>query len=88
MTRLGPLRRLLLHPTLDLLTLHLLAANELAQDPNMYGWVLQAFRKLDPKVNGMSSVEDSVEAQLKIIKGLQPAQSGMFLSHHGNKEWL
>ena len=73
---------------LDSLTLPIVTANELVKDPNVFNFVLEAFRKLDPSVNGMISVKESVEAQLEVIKNLQPSQSGMFLSHHGNKEWL
>ena len=73
---------------LDSLTLPIVTANELVKDPNVFNFVLEAFRKLDPSVNGMISVKESVEAQLEVIKNLQPAQSGMFLSHHGNKKWL
>jgi hypothetical protein len=46
------------------------------------------FAKLYPDFKGPISVEESVEKQLEVIHGLTLAQSGQFLSHHGNKNWL
>lgn len=65
-----------------------ITANELVKDPNILNFMLGAFQKIDPNVKGMISVKESVEAQVEVIKNLTPAQSGMFLSHHGNREWF
>ncbi|PVI01304.1 NAD(P)-binding protein [Periconia macrospinosa] len=43
---------------------------------------------LYPNWTGPFSVEESVEHQLKVIEGLTLENSGAYLSHWGNKEWL
>lgn len=48
----------------------------------------QQFRAYEPNFKGPISPEESVKMQLKVIYGLTLADSGKFLSHHGNKRWL
>jgi NAD(P)-dependent dehydrogenase (short-subunit alcohol dehydrogenase family) len=50
--------------------------------------MFQKFQKLYPSWQGPFSAEESVAAQRKVIEGLTLEQSGEFLSHKGNKEWL
>jgi hypothetical protein len=49
-------------------------------------WILGAFHKIDPSVEGPISIEESVTSQLKVIQNLSEADSGKFLTHHGNQE--
>ena len=58
------------------------------KDPVVFNYLLSAFKRLDPNVTGMISVEESVSAQLKVIANLDEGDSGDFVSHHGNKDWL
>ena len=53
-----------------------------------YNFILNAFRKMDPSIEGMIPTEDSVKDQLLVIDGLSAKQSGMFLSQHGNRDWF
>lgn len=41
-----------------------------------------------PDFKGPMSPEESVKLQLAIINRWTVDQSGAFVSHHGNKEWL
>ncbi|KAI1623185.1 hypothetical protein EDD37DRAFT_682688 [Exophiala viscosa] len=65
------------------------AARAVTGDPAVRKFVLSAFRKLSPSVNGPISVNESVTDQLQVIRSLTEANSGKFLSHHGNHdEWF
>ncbi|KEF52315.1 uncharacterized protein A1O9_11555 [Exophiala aquamarina CBS 119918] len=58
-------------------------------DPDVRKFMLTAFRKLDPSVNGPIPVDESVTAQLRVIQSLTEANSGKFVSHHGDsKDWF
>ena len=50
--------------------------------------MLSAFQKYKPTVTGMISTEESVRDQLSVIDSLDASQSGKFVSHHGNDDWL
>ena len=50
--------------------------------------MLNAFHKLDQSVNGPISVDESVTDQLQVIQSLTEANSGKFLTHHGNNDWF
>jgi len=50
--------------------------------------MLGAFRKVDPRLEGMVGVEESVRDQLTVIEGLGIEDSGRFMSHHGNRDWF
>lgn len=51
--------------------------------------MLNAFRKLDQSVNGPISVDESVTDMLQVIQSLTEANSGKFVTHHGNNdEWF
>jgi len=41
-----------------------------------------------PDFTGPITATESVMAQKKVIEGITLEQSGSFLSHKGNKEWL
>ncbi|EJD36357.1 NAD(P)-binding protein [Auricularia subglabra TFB-10046 SS5] len=41
-----------------------------------------------PGFPGAISPEESVSAMLKVLDGTTPADSGKFVSHHGNRNWL
>ncbi|KAK4941754.1 hypothetical protein LTR10_018358 [Elasticomyces elasticus] len=65
------------------------AAKAVTGDPEVRKFVLTAFRKLNPNVNGPASVNESVTNQLQVIQSLTEATSGKFLTHHGNSdEWF
>jgi hypothetical protein len=48
----------------------------------------QAFRSYEPEFKGPITPEQSVKAQLKVIKNVSIKDTGAFLSHLGNKRWL
>jgi hypothetical protein len=49
---------------------------------------LAQFQKVYPEWKGMIQPDESVKLQRKVIDNLKIAQSGQFLSHWGNKQWL
>ncbi|KAF2637691.1 putative short-chain dehydrogenase [Massarina eburnea CBS 473.64] len=58
------------------------------EDQEGYAKMAAGFAKTYPDFKGPVAVEESVGRQLEVIHGLTLAQSGQFLSHRGNKEWL
>lgn len=51
--------------------------------------MLGLFHKLDPNVEGPSPVDRSVGDQLQVIQSLTEADSGKFLTHHGDtRTWF
>jgi len=65
------------------------AAQAVTGDPEIRKFMLSAFRKIDPSVNGPIPVDESVTAMLQVIQNLTEANSGKFLTHHGNDdEWF
>ncbi|CAO2653035.1 Nn.00g024460.m01.CDS01 [Neocucurbitaria sp. VM-36] len=48
----------------------------------------KGFQNLNPELKGPVSPEESVGLQLQVIDKLTLEQSGQFLSHFGNKQWL
>lgn len=51
--------------------------------------MLSSFQKMDPKLQGMISTEESVRAQLDVISSLDAKLSGAFVSHRGNdRDWF
>ena len=64
-------------------------AQAVTGDPEIRKFILNAFHKIDPSVNGPIPVDESVSAMLKVIQNLTEASSGKFLTHHGNDdEWF
>ena len=63
-------------------------AKEMASSEEAYNFVLNAFRKMKPSIEGMISTEESVKDQLVVINNLTSKQSGQFLSQHGNRDWF
>lgn len=59
-------------------------AQAVTGDPEVRKWVLSAFHKLDPAVEGPIPVADSVAAQLKVIRNLAVEDSGRVLTHRGD----
>ncbi|KAG9238568.1 hypothetical protein BJ875DRAFT_367662 [Amylocarpus encephaloides] len=54
-----------------------------------YQGQVELFRGLFPKWRGTPmTTEESVEAQIKVIESVGIEDTGRFLSHWGNKEWL
>jgi hypothetical protein len=49
---------------------------------------LAQFQKIYPEWKGMIQPDESVKLQRRVIDNLTIAQSGQFLSHWGNKQWL
>jgi len=65
------------------------AAREVTGDPAIRKFMLNAFHKLDQSVTGPISVDESVTDMLQVIQSLTEANSGKYLSHHGNNdEWF
>lgn len=51
--------------------------------------MLDAFHKLDQSVTGPIPVDESVTDMLQVIQNLTEANSGEFVTHHGNHdEWF
>ncbi|GAM91696.1 hypothetical protein ANO11243_097490 [Dothideomycetidae sp. 11243] len=51
-------------------------------------WLTSMFRKVDPRVNGRVSAEDSVQALLKTISKLTWDMQGKMVSQNGNRNWF
>ncbi|KAK4071032.1 uncharacterized protein Triagg1_6399 [Trichoderma aggressivum f. europaeum] len=65
------------------------AAQDISNSPEAFQWMLSSFQKMDPRVKGMISTEESVKAQLSVIASLDEKLSGDFISHRGNnKDWF
>ncbi|KAL5088890.1 Short chain dehydrogenase/reductase [Trichoderma simmonsii] len=65
------------------------AARDISNSPEAFQWMLSSFQKMDPRVKGMISTEQSVKAQLSVIGSLDEKLSGAFVSHNGNdKDWF
>ncbi|CAI6312312.1 unnamed protein product [Periconia digitata] len=62
------------------------AAKAVTGDPDVRKWIIGAFHKVDPNVEGPRPVEESVADQLRVIGNLSAAESGKFLTHHGNHD--
>lgn len=50
--------------------------------------LFQKFQIAYPDFKGPSTAAESIAAQKKVIEGVTLEQTGFFLSHKGNKEWL
>ncbi|KAH0497541.1 hypothetical protein TgHK011_004839 [Trichoderma gracile] len=65
------------------------AARDISSSPEAFQWLLSSFQKMDPRVKGMISTEESVSAQLSVIDSLDEKLSGAFVSHRGNdRDWF
>lgn len=54
----------------------------------MISVLFKAFQGIYPDWKGPILASESVALQRKVIENLTLEQSGQFLSHWGNKEWL
>lgn len=54
----------------------------------MYQVMMQKFQTLYPNFKGPIAAADSVAMQSQVIKKITLEDSGAFLSHLGNKQWL
>jgi hypothetical protein len=52
------------------------------------GIMMTEFRTRDPDFPGPISTAESVIMQQKVIDSISIENTGAFLSHHGNKNWL
>ena len=50
--------------------------------------MLANFKARNPGFKGRISPEESVRMQLEVIDKATIADSGAFVSHHGNKDWF
>lgn len=50
--------------------------------------MIEKFKKLSPDFTGPITPETSVRMQLEVINLITVNDTGAFLSHKGNKEWL
>ena len=46
------------------------------------------FQKFKPSFQGAITPKQSVTMQLAVLDKLTPSDTGKFLSHNGNKDWL
>jgi NAD(P)-dependent dehydrogenase (short-subunit alcohol dehydrogenase family) len=64
-------------------------ARTVTGEPAVREYMLNAFRKLGQTVNGPVPVDESVTDMLQVIQSLTEANSGKFVTHHGNNdEWF
>lgn len=61
---------------------------ELLGAPQFYEGVTKIFQKSNPSFEGPLSPEDSVSMMLETVGKLTVKDTGKFLSHHGDKEWV
>jgi hypothetical protein len=50
--------------------------------------MMKKFQVAYPEFTGPITAAESISAQKKIIEGITLEQTGVFISHKGNKEWL
>jgi hypothetical protein len=50
--------------------------------------MIEKFRNLNPAFTGPITPEESVRMQLEVIHRITVNDTGAFISHKGNKEWL
>lgn len=50
--------------------------------------MLVSFRKIEPSFNGPITPEESVTAMLSVVEKATVKDTGAFISHKGNKQWL
>lgn len=50
--------------------------------------MLTTFRVIAPHFSGPLTPEESVKMQLDVVNKFGVEETGSFVSHHGNKEWL
>ncbi|KAF8586780.1 NAD(P)-binding protein [Ramaria rubella] len=53
-----------------------------------YEAMIRMFQRVKPIFEGAITPEESVKAQLEVIAGVTIKDTGSFISHHGNKDWL
>jgi hypothetical protein len=64
-------------------------AREVTGEPEVRKFMLNAFHKIDPKVEGPIPVDESVTEQIRVIQNLTEENSGKFVGHRGNAaEWF
>jgi hypothetical protein len=68
----------------QLITADLASEKELEQFMAM----IEKFRKVYRDFTGPITPEESVRMQLKVINQITVNDTGAFISHKGNKEWL
>nr|OQO24099.1 hypothetical protein B0A51_05942 [Rachicladosporium sp. CCFEE 5018] len=64
------------------------ATEGLTQNPEVFEYLVNAFKRIDPNVKGMITAEQSIKAMLEVIARLDADGSGAFVSHLGNKKWV
>jgi hypothetical protein len=52
------------------------------------GVMMSEFRKQNPEFAGPITPAESISMQKKVIDGITIENTGAFLSHHGDKNWL
>jgi len=58
------------------------------EEMKAYGEMLAYFRNIDPNFEGPITPEKSVSSMLEVINRWTVKDTGAFVSHHGNKDWL
>lgn len=53
-----------------------------------YKQMVIAFKQIEPSFEGALTPEQSVKMQLDVINKATVKDTGAFISHHGNKQWL
>jgi hypothetical protein len=64
------------------------AAKTVTGDPELRKFFLNAFHKIDPRVEGPIPVEESVASQLKVIQKLTAEMSGKHVGRLGDGDWF
>ena len=54
----------------------------------VYNAMVAGLKKVKPDFQGAQTTEESVKMQLDVIKKVTIKDTGAFLSHHGNTDWL
>jgi hypothetical protein len=58
------------------------------EDMKVLTMLIKKFQGSFPEFKGPITPTESVIAQKKVIEDITLAQTGFFISHKGNKEWL
>lgn len=59
-----------------------------AEEMKAYEEMLAHFRVIAPNFEGPITPEKSVSSMFEVIERWTVEDTGAFVSHHGNKEWL
>ena len=67
---------------------YLLLALGTDSELELYNKLVDGVKKIVPEFERPLTPEESVKLQLEVIKNVTVKDSGAFISHHGDKNWL